>query len=305
MENPRGDRVTRRYVGLFSVYAGDQSSALFLSLWTMIRYQSRSLDRIVGVIEGDLSPDLEAVVRHFATDVEWLTIPKVQNRLNFGLPTALNVGLKTFSPDDVVLKIDTDDLYPPCRVALTVEAFESHPALNLFGGQVDEWNEDFSAFVGARAVPLDYGSLYRYGKKRNPFNGPTVAFLAKAAQDCGGFAHVGANEDYVLWTRILQTGGLALNSPDVLAYMRGGPSLVVRRSSARTRKGELEALRAIWNHGFFNTPTYLLHVISKQIVRRLPLEFNLYLYKRLRQGGSRPTPRVVDHALQAFSEWQS
>lgn len=304
MENPSGDRVTRRYVGLFSVYAGDQAPALFASLWTMVHYQSRSLDKIVGVIEGELSPELQAVVDHFERDVEWLRIPKVQNHLNFGLPTALNVGLNAISPEDVVLKIDTDDLYPSCRVALTIEAFEAQPTLSLFGGQVDEWNEDFSDFVGARTVPLAHKEVFHYGKKRNPFNGPTVAFRAGVAQAHGGFANVGANEDYVLWTQILQKGGLAQNSPEVLAYMRGGSDLVARRSTARTRKGELEALRAMWNHGYFSTSTYLLHVLGKQAVRRLPLKLNLYLYQRLRQGGTRPIPRVVAHAAQALSEWQ-
>ncbi|MFZ9154915.1 MAG: hypothetical protein ACO22A_01015 [Schleiferiaceae bacterium] len=304
MENTRGDRVTRRYVGLFSVYAGDRPSALFSSLWTMLRYQSRPLDRAVGVIEGELTTELELVVAHFTNEVEWIRIPRVQNRLSFGLPTALNAGLTAISSEDVVLKIDTDDLYPPCRVALTLEAFEAQPALGIFGGQVDEWDEHFAVFKGSRSVPLAHQEIFRYGKKRNPFNGPTVAFTAGLARELGGFAHVGANEDYVLWASILQSGAYAQNSPEVLAYMRGGTDLVARRSTVRTRKVELEALRAIRKLGYFNAPTYILHVLVMQLVRRMPLQLNLYLYQRLRQGGTRPIPRVVAHAAQALTEWQ-
>lgn len=302
MENPRRDRLTRRYVGLFSVYAGDSAPALYQSLWTMLRYQSRPLDAAYGVIEGELSADLESVVAAFG-EVAWMRIPRVHNKLNFGLPTALNHGLGMAQPGDVVLKIDTDDLYPPCRVALTVDAFASDPELRLFGGQIDEWNADFSAFVGARTVPLEHDEIWNYGKRRNPFNGPTVAFCAEAAQSLGGFAHVGANEDYVLWAQLLQSGVKAQNSPEVLTYMRGGDELVHRRSTARTRKGELEALRAIRASGYFSRPTYLAHLLGKQLVRRLPLKLNLYLYRRLRQGGQRPVPRVVAHAAQALSEW--
>ena len=303
MENPRRDRVTRRYVGLFSVYAGDRAPALYQTLWTMLRNQSRPLDAACGVIEGELTPELTQVVAAFP-EVEWLRIPKVTNKLNFGLPAALNHGLKQFGPSDVILKIDTDDLYPPSRVALTVEAFDQNPELRLFGGQVDEWTADFSAFVGARAVPLTHVEILSYGRRRNPFNGPTVAFCAQLAQELGGFAHVGANEDYVLWAHMLQAGAVANNSPEVLAYMRGGPELVERRSTARTRKGELEALGAIYQAGYFTTPIYWSHVLGKQLVRRLPLKLNLYLYRRLRQGGHRPTPGVVALAATALSQWQ-
>lgn len=302
MENPRRDRLTRRYVGLFSVYAGDSAPALYQSLWTMLRHQARPLDAAYGVIEGEINPELESVVTAFP-EVEWRRIPKVHNKLNFGLPTALNHGLSLAQSGDVLLKIDTDDLYPPSRVALTVDAFESDPELRLFGGQIDEWTADYASFVGARTVPLEHADIWRYGKRRNPFNGPTVAFCAEAAQALGGFAHVGANEDYVLWAQLLQAGAKAQNSPEVLTYMRGGDELVRRRSTARTRKGELEALRAIRASGYFTWPTYLAHLLGKQLVRRLPLKLNLYLYRRLRQGGQRPVPQVVARAAQALSEW--
>ena len=304
MENPGSNRLDRRFVGLFSVYAGDQAPALFESLWTMLRNQTQPLDWTVGVIEGDLTPDLEEVVSYF-TEVAWSRIPKVNNKLNFGLPIALNQGLSQISESDVVLKIDTDDLYPNNRVQRTVEAFTINPKLSLFGGQVEEWNEDYSDFVGSRAVPLNHEQIVGYGKRRNPFNGPTVAFSADLAKKLGGFSQVGANEDYVLWAQMMQSGAVVQNSPEVLAYMRGGPDLVARRSTSRTRKGELEALRAIRKCGYFSTSTYCLHVLAKQLVRRLPIELNLYLYQYLRHRGVRPVPSVVARAAKASSEWQS
>ena len=304
MENPVSNRLDRRFVGLFSVYAGDQAPALFESLWTMLRNQTQPLDWTVGVIEGDLTPALEDVVGYF-TEVAWTRIPKVNNKLNFGLPLALNHGLSLIAESDVVLKIDTDDLYPNNRVQRTVEAFAKNQELSLFGGQIEEWNKDYSDYVGSRAVPLNHEQIVGYGKRRNPFNGPTVAFSADLAKKLGGFSQVGANEDYVLWAQMIQSGAVVQNSPEVLAFMRGGPDLVARRSTSRTRKGELEALRAIKKCGYFSTPTYCLHVLAKQLVRRLPIELNLYLYQYLRHRGVRPIPSVVARAAEASSEWQS
>lgn len=304
MENPGSNRLDRRFVGLFSVYAGDQAPALFESLWTMLRNQTQPLDWTVGVIEGDLTPALEDVIGQFA-EVAWTRIPKVNNKLNFGLPIALNHGLSLISESDVVLKIDTDDLYPNNRVQRTLEAFTNNLELSLFGGQVEEWNKDYSDYVGSRAVPLDHEQIIKYGKRRNPFNGPTVAFRADLAKKLGGFSQVGANEDYVLWAQMMQSGAVVQNSPEVLAFMRGGPDLVVRRSTSRTRMGEFEALRAIKKCGYFSTPTYCLHVLAKQLVRRLPIELNLYLYQYLRHRGVRPVPSVVARAAKVSSEWQS
>jgi glycosyltransferase involved in cell wall biosynthesis len=62
-----------------------------------------------------LSAELEHIIAEFS-EVEWLRIPKVISELLFGLPAALNHGLNHLSSGDVVLKVDTDDLYPNDRV---------------------------------------------------------------------------------------------------------------------------------------------------------------------------------------------
>ena len=95
-ENPMEDighhRIKNRFVGLFSVYAQDRSDYLFETLWSILRGQTRELDRCIGVIEGQISNGLEAVVSEFS-EVHWIRIPRVKNYMSFGLPTALNRGV--------------------------------------------------------------------------------------------------------------------------------------------------------------------------------------------------------------------
>ena len=146
--------------------------------------------------------------------------------MSFGLTTALNRGISECQAGDIILKIDTDDWYPSDRIAQTRRAFEAENNLALFGGQISEWNQDGSKCVGKRLVTTDWSEIKNFGQRRNPFNGPTVAFRYEAAQQVGGFQDVGANEDYVLWTALLQAGFAAQNSHAVLALMRGGDSLV-------------------------------------------------------------------------------
>jgi GT2 family glycosyltransferase len=305
MEDNRHHRIGNRYVGLFSVYAEDRPDYLFESLWTILRDQTRPLDHCIGVIEGELGTGLEQIVREF-TEVEWIRIPKVANPLSFGLPTALNRGISACSTGDIILKIDTDDWYPSQRVEWTAEAFESHPDLALFGGQVSEWSQDGRSFIGYRQVPERHKEISSFGRKRNPFNGPTVAFRYEAAQHVGGFQEVGANEDYVLWTALLQAGFQAQNSPEVLAFMRGGASLVARRSTARTRRGEFEALQAIYRSGFFSFATFAAHVVGKQVVRRLPFKVNSYLYRNvLRTPAEHKSLLRAEQSLMALAEFRN
>lgn len=277
MEDGSRHWVARRCVGLFSVYGGDRPDHLYQALWTILRDQSQSLDLCIGVIEGELSSALERVVNEFS-EVQWERIQRVEHPLSFGLPKALNHGLALCKDSDLVFKIDTDDWYPRDRVALTVEAFSKDAKLTFFGGQIIEWNEDATEVVGSRSVPETHEEIVRFGKMRNPMNGPTVAFRCGAVRALGGFMEVGANEDYVLWAALLQEGYRAANSPATLAHMRGGTSLVARRSTARTRKGEYQALTAIYDSGYFNWSQYAMHAVGKQFVRRLPYRWNQWLY---------------------------
>ena len=306
MENVGRNRVVPKFVGLFSVYNGDLPTPLFQSLWSILKGQTESLDLSVGVIEGELSDQLERVVAHFA-DVQWVRIPKVASALNFGLPECLNKGLEVIGPNNIVLKIDTDDIYDRNRVAVTKRHFLEDDDLVLFGGQVLEWEEEFLRPIGLRRVPLEHDKVYQYGKRRNPFNGPSVAFRSGPIMGLGGFKHVGANEDYVLWSAVLQAGNKSENSADVLVHMRGGSTLVHRRSNQRTRKGELEALKAIRAVGYYTRPEYYAHVVFKQVVRRMPHFLNNGIYRiLLRSSGSNTVvPEVVLAAKAAFISFQS
>lgn len=306
MENVGRNRVVPKFVGLFSVYNGDLPTPLFQSLWSILKGQTESLDLSVGVIEGELSDQLERVVAHFA-DVQWVRIPKVASALNFGLPECLNKGLEVIGPNNIVLKIDTDDIYDRNRVAVTKRHFLEDDDLVLFGGQVLEWDEEFLRPIGLRRVPLEHDKVYQYGKRRNPFNGPSVAFRSGPIMGLGGFKHVGANEDYVLWSAVLQAGNKSKNSADVLVHMRGGSTLVHRRSNQRTRKGELEALKAIRAVGYYTRPEYYAHVVFKQVVRRMPHFLNNGIYRILLRsnGSNRVVPEEVLAAKAAFISFQS
>lgn len=288
---------------LFSIYSKDHPTYLFEALWSLLRGQTLLVDACVGVIEGEIGAELEAIVSEFH-EVEWIRIPRTQHPSGFGLPEALNTGLHALQTD-IVLKVDTDDLNAETRVSETLKAFTEYPDLVLFGSQVQEWDPDFQRCFGRRCVPVDSSTIHSYALRRNPFNGPTVAFKREAVLALGGYPHVGANEDYALWAAILSKDLQVQNHPEDLVFMRGGLDLVARRSSSRYRKGEVDALKAIRATGLWSGERYVLHYVAKQVVRRLPDSWNRYIYRKLRQTIPAEVPAVYQKARAAWNTFHT
>jgi glycosyltransferase involved in cell wall biosynthesis len=300
MENHHGHWMKLTFGALFSVYHKDNPEYLFEALWSILVGQNCALDEIVGVIEGDLPDNLEKILVHFH-QVTWLRIPVNTAKHGFGLPSALNYGISQMK-SDVILKVDTDDLNDPRRIERTLQAFTKNKDLVLFGGQVQEWDDHFILCIGQRKVPLSKYDIVKFAAKRNPFNGPTVAFKRQEVLALGGFPDVGANEDYALWAELIMTQGDCVNDPEDLVYMRGGKDLVSRRSTRRYRRGEVEALKAIKASGIWSYRQFLLHYVMKQCIRRFPLGWNRYIYKKLRQTIHATPPPIYAEAQLAWNE---
>ena len=282
-----------RIGGVFSVYKGDNPIFLRQALNSILIDQTRLLDECVGVIEGEIGNELTQVCDVFP-QVKWL---KMNQSNAFDLPKALNIAVDKINTD-IVLKIDTDDLYPNNRVEFTESAFQNDQSLDLHGGQAQEFSQDFTKNFGLRSVPLKKSEILRFSKSRNPFNGPSVAFKKSAFVKFGGFPQVEANEDYCLWGLFLVNDLNVSNSSEVYVYMRGGNDLVSRRSSRRYRKGELQALKYLRHIGLFTYSQFMRHVIAKQIVRRLPVKWNSYIYSKLRREKGQETPDNLQIILQ-------
>ena len=288
---------------LFSIYAKDHPAYLFEALWSLLRGQTVPVHATVGVIEGPIGIELEAIVAEFH-EVDWMRIPRTQQPSGFGLPEALNQGLKELKTD-IVLKVDTDDINAENRVSETLKAFVDCPELVLFGSQVQEWDSGFKQCYGRRSVPSDSSAIHAFAQLRNPFNGPSVAFKRLEVLELGGYPQVGANEDFALWAAILSKGYAVGNHPEDLVYMRGGLELVSRRSSLSYRVGEVEALKTIRDSGLWTTPRYIMHYVAKQIVRRLPDAWNRYIYRKLRQTILAKAPKAYLNARDAWNTFQS
>ena len=124
--------------------------------------------------------------------------------------------------------------------------------------------------------------------------------------DLGGFPVVGANEDYCLWALILEHGYTSSNSPEIYVHWRGGENLVKRRSNPRYRIGEKQALDYLRQIGLYTRWQYAVHVVTKNLIRRLPLRWNIYIYSLLRSKSHlQPAPVELQEARSHYQQLQS
>ncbi len=127
-----------RIGGILSVYKGDSPIFLNQALKSIIRNQTKMFDECVGVIEGEIGQELENVCKSFS-EIKWLNM--IESDI-FGLPMALNMAVENINAE-IVLKIDTDDLYSSRRIESTYSAFKENPLLGIHGGQVSEFSNDW------------------------------------------------------------------------------------------------------------------------------------------------------------------
>ncbi|MCF0141995.1 MAG: glycosyltransferase, partial [Parasporobacterium sp.] len=123
-----------KYSVLMSTYAKDDAAFLKAAVSSML-LQSVAPDEFVLVCDGPLSEDLDNVIAEFKGNPVFKIVRLGKNS---GLGIALNEGLK-YCTNELVARMDSDDLASPYRCELQLKAFEEDPELTFTGGAVEEF----------------------------------------------------------------------------------------------------------------------------------------------------------------------
>lgn len=256
---------------LIPVYKNDKSNQL-LECFDSINKQTLKADEVIILIDGPVGEDLRKVIDESAFSTKYF-------EKNRGLPHVLNDGIK-LAKHDWIFRMDADDIAVPDRFEKQVKYLQSNLDCTLLGGQVREFTDSLENLHGIRAVPTDGKSIRSFGKWRNPFNHPTVAFKKEIALQLGGY-HSDAYffEDHELWLRFIANGHKVANLPDVLCYMRIGNSFLMRRSGTSYIKHELYFFRRMKEIGIIGYPYFFLLCLIRFPLRLLPISWLEWIYK--------------------------
>lgn len=122
---------------------------------------------------------------------------------------------------DWVFRIDSDDLMYPGRLARQVTFIEEHPDVKVVSCIVDYIDEHGKKIISSQPDLFTRADCQRYADQCRPVVIPHTgaAIHRQTVLDLGGYTHDCFN-DTLLFSRIVEQGGLILVMPEVLAAYR-------------------------------------------------------------------------------------
>lgn len=251
-----------KYSVLMSLYIKEKPEYLRLAVDSMLN-QTVKPDEIVIVEDGPLTDALYDVLDEYGDK-----ITRVRNEKNLGLGLALNLGLKVCR-NELVARMDTDDISKPERCEVQLHYFEQHPETDIVGGDIAEFIGDESNIVGKRMVPQTNAEIREYMKKRCAFNHMSVMYKKTAVEAAGGYQDWFWNEDYYLWIRMWLNGAVFGNTGTVLVNVRTGEEMYQRRGGKKYFKSEKGLQDYMLEHRMIGFGTYVMNVSKRFVVQEI------------------------------------
>lgn len=202
---------------LMSLYHKEKPGFLRESLDSIFQ-NSVQPDQVVLVLDGPVGDELMEVVNEYKDRYPAMDVyPQEVNR---GLSTALNIGLEKCK-NDIVFRMDTDDVCYPNRFERILEEYEKNPELELVGSATTQIDENGVKEDYIYDHPRTQEDIYRL-VWTCPFAHPTVSFRKNAIQRVGSYNPNSGprQDDYELWFRCVAGGLKCLNIGDPLLYYR-------------------------------------------------------------------------------------
>lgn len=153
-----------------------------------------------------------------------------------GLADALAFGVRQ-SRQEIICRMDVDDLAEPTRLARQVEFLTHNPDYVLVGSNVRLINME-GLVKGRSHFPLTDSAIRLRMTISNPFAHSAVAFRRMAVLEAGNYRSPSNSpfpEDYDLWTRLACQGHLA-NLPETLLSYRINTFGVMQSNAPQIRK---------------------------------------------------------------------
>jgi glycosyltransferase involved in cell wall biosynthesis len=248
----------------------------FVECLESLANQIHPADEIVVVKDGILTSELEGILSLWEKKLPLKIIGYEKNK---GIAYALNYGLK-YCSNDIVARMDSDDICLPDRFARQKEIFEKDQNIVLLSGYISEFNITPNDILSVRKVPKGSEKIVKYLKKRNAFNHMAVMYRKSAVISVGGYEEIDGFEDYDLWIKLVQAGFRVDNVPEILVYVRVGNNMISRRSGLKYAEKEILFLNKQRKRHFITIIEFIVLFISRVTVSLFPVKILAVTYYR-------------------------
>ena len=135
--------------------------------------------------------------------------------------------------------------------------------------------------MGKLDVPIDNYAIYKYCKKRDPFNHPTVMFRKSKVEAVGGYGDFRKNQDTDLWIKLLSNGAVCKNLPEYLLKFRFDKGTYKKRKNWLNTKLLIIIRWNAYKTKFCSIFDFLEVAIAQLAVFLLPITFQEFIYKKV------------------------
>lgn len=266
------------YSVLTTLYKNDSPVYLKQSIESMLNQSILTNDYVI-VADGPLTLELDTILKSYSEKYSFFHIVRLQE--NGGLGVALRRGVKECK-NDLIARLDSDDISVSNRCELQLKEFEKDPELAIVGSDMYEFDEDPSKIKDIKRMPTTTEQIYRYGKRRNPFNHSSVMYKKSVIQSVGGYSTRRRSQDVELWARVIYAGNKCKNINKPLIYFRtDGVNRVKRKKKWSNVKSDLSVYKANYRMGYSSILDYIYICIYQIAFYLMPEKMAGYLYMRL------------------------
>ncbi len=268
------------YSVLMTVYKSENPEYFRLSLESMLN-QTKPSNDIVVVKDGSVTESIQNVIDD--CDKAYLDrIHQLQLKENVGLGLALNAGLE-ICQNELVARMDSDDISLPERCEKQIALFESDPELDIVGTQILEFIDDPSNVVGKRSVPTKHEDILKFDKRRDPFNHPTVMYRKSKVMKYGPYGNYRKNQDTDLWIKMLSNGCKCANTEEELLMFRFDEGTYRKRKTWLNTKSLISIRWNAYRIHYCSFMDFLVVAIAQLGMFILPESFQKFIYGKLRR----------------------
>ena len=260
---------------LISIYIKEDPSFLIKAMDSIFK-QTMSPSEVILVKDGPLTQSLDKIIEDYVATYSFLKIVSLPE--NKGLGYALNEGLKHCS-NNLVARMDTDDICCLDRFEKQIKIFEKHPNLSFVGTGIAEFEITPDQISGYRIPPRDHQNIIKFAKKKSPLNHATVMYKKDAVLSVGGYKEF--PEDYHLWVRALMKGYQFYNIQEPLLNVRFNLKAIKRRSGLSYIKTELKHQKEFYSLGFLTRTEYFYNCVTRVGVRIMPNKIKGIIYSNI------------------------
>ena len=265
-----------QYSVLMSIYYKEDPVYFDQSIKSMLD-QTVKPDDFVIVKDGPLTSELDAVIEKYTSMYPGL-FQIISLEKNEGLGAALALGIQK-TKNELVARMDSDDISVPTRCEEELMVFERQPDLGVVGSYGAEFIDSLDNIIAIHKVPEYSGEIYAFMKRRCALIHPTVMYKKSMVLSIGNYHSIPLYEDYEFFARmILDNNVKSYNIQKPLYFIRISEDFYNRRGGIKYARNVLNFKYSMLKKGYMSFGDFVISGIGQACVCIMPNRVRKIIY---------------------------